>query len=285
MLIQIALFVLAIGVALIVIGNKLNNKKLKNIGIAIIMLLFLVSILIVTWIFDEMDKDLERHNLTYRENQVIQNTENNEAAQDTASEKPVQGYIGGIITKIENNTISVMTENKGIKEVRIPENSTIINGRTGETMQVEQISVSDYLHLFEYRIEEDKVIPVNPVSVARNIAGNELKQELLKNVQTTSTEIIGNTFNQEKLDIISDKEAIITLTFRDMYYEQFKNESEIFEITIKINSSTKISGVGGAATSVHDLNYGFNNMIFITLDENTMDNKYPVALEYNIYDG
>ena len=285
MLIQIALFVLAIGVALIVIGNKLNNKKLKNIGIAIIMLLFLVSILIVTWIFDEMDKDLERHNLTYRENQVIQNTENNEAAQDTASEKPVQGYIGGIITKIENNTISVMTENKGIKEVRIPENSTIINGRTGETMQIEQISVSDYLHLFEYRIEEDKVIPVNPVSVARNIAGNELKQELLKNVQTTSTEIIGNTFNQEKLDIISDKEAIITLTFRDMYYEQFKNESEIFEITIKINSSTKISGVGGAATSVHDLNYGFNNMIFITLDENTMDNKYPVALEYNIYDG
>ena len=186
-------------------------------------------------------------------------------------------YYSGKILEISNQTITF--ENYNHKKYKIDYDSSIklLDGRTEENIQYEDIKVNDSIECNNY--------PEKAILIATKKTGEELKKDLLKNLTLDNNRInsIVNSPEVKEIRIESPEKAIIIIALQDLYGEMFDNE-ETFEIDILLNSNTKITSRGGLAHSIETLNNAAHDIVDIVLDKDTLNDKYPVVLLFSSSD-
>lgn len=177
----------------------------------------------------------------------------------------------GIITNIENNTITM--KNEELFQIKINEDTKITNYRTAENMNLADIKIGDY-----YKFGE----------VIRNISGDEWKKECIKNLAYCYKEgnLICNPQEITNIQNMGDY-VIITLTMEDTTTEYFSGKdirNNTFELKVIAYSNLNIptSSEGVTVYNLKEEVIGF--MFWIGLDKETINNKYPVISDIEIYD-
>ncbi len=195
---------------------------------------------------------------------IVEQVENN-------SNSKVIDY--GIITNIENNIITI--ENEEIDypyQIKIDEDTKITNYRTTESMTISDIKIGDYY---------------NCGKIVRNITEEEWKKECIKNLAYCYKE--GNLIcNPQEITNIQNmgNYVIITLTMEDSTTEYFngKDSRNTFELKAIAYSNLNIPTSSGDVT-VYNLKEEVTGFMFwIGLDKDTINNKYPVISDIEIYD-
>lgn len=178
----------------------------------------------------------------------------------------------GNIVEVGENYIIVESENNNRYRVNANSENEFTNGRTGESIKISDIKVGDY-----YEIK----------SIIRNIQGEEWKKECLKNL--ANCYVNGSLWcNPEEITNVQNmgNYVIITLKMVDCATEYFKGKDNLdsFELKAIAYSNLNIPTTTGGV-SVYNLKEETKGFIFwIGLDKNTIDNKYPVINNIEIYD-
>lgn len=207
-------------------------------------------------------QNIEIENLSEFENYMT-NTFNNNKVIDT-----------GIITNIENNIITIQNEEIDYPyEININSETKLKNYRTNEDMSISEVKIGDYY-------ESGKII--------RNITGYEWEKECIKNL-AYCYEAGGNLIcNPQEITNIQNmgNYVIITLIMGDSTTEYFNGKDNIstFELKAIAYPDLNIPTYSGKV-NVYNLKeevIGF--MFWIGLDKDTINNKYPVISDIEIYD-
>ena len=187
------------------------------------------------------------------------------------------GY-NGIITEISDNNIVFENQSSNKKySIDINSNFKFINGRTNDTMNINDIKVGYYIDTYTY--EESKVI-----SVLSNIKGEELRKELMKNFALENP--IYSTISPigTNMEILNKNKAILTVTFGDLLSD-YNTDGGEFEMKVEINSNTKIECKGLIVEYVEQLKDVSLDIIKIKLDRNTINNEIPIVTYFNSSNG
>ncbi len=212
------------------------------------------------------------------ENVIINQTENNTNQLEQTQKDEIdlnnnnlktKDY--GIITNIENNTITI--KNEELIQIKINENTKITNYRTAENMNLADMKIGDY-----YKSGE----------VIRNISGEEWKKECIKNLAYCYKE--GNLIcNPQEITDIQNmgNYVIITLIMEDSTTEYFSGKdsgNNTFELKVIAYSNLNIPTSSGGVTVYNLKEEVIGFMFWIGLDKETINNKYPVISDIEIYD-
>lgn len=189
--------------------------------------------------------------------------------------------ISGIIMKIENNIFTVKNEDDNkLYTIEINDNDKVINGRTNENIIIADVKDGDYIRgsASEY------------FEVIRNISGEELKSERLKNLAYCFEEGYLCCLPSEIKDIQNKGDYVImSFEMEDSSAEHFNQEEkrETFELKAIANSDLKIPSRSGGLTvyNLKEKKEQIGLMIWIKLDKNTINNKIPTIEEIEVYDG
>lgn len=212
------------------------------------------------------------------ENAIINQTENSTTQLEQTQKEEIdlnndnlKAKDYGIITNIENNTITI--KNEELIQIEINEETKITNYRTAENMNLADIKIGDY-----YKSGE----------IIRNISGDEWKEECIKNLAYCYKE--GNLIcNPQEITNIQNMEdyVIITLTMEDTTTEYFSGKdsgNNTFELKAIAYSNLNIPTSSGGVT-VYNLKEEVEGFMFwIGLDKETINNRYPVISDIEIYD-
>lgn len=177
----------------------------------------------------------------------------------------------GIITNIENNTITI--KNEELFQIKINEETKITNYRTAENMNLADIKIGDY-----YKAG----------AVIRNISGDEWKKECIKNLAYCYKE--GNLIcnPQEIINIQNMGDyVIVNLIMEDSTAEYFNGkdrENNTFELQAIAYSNLNIPTSSGGVTVYNLKEEVIGFMFWIGLEKDTINNKYPVISDIEIYD-
>lgn len=180
----------------------------------------------------------------------------------------------GIITNIENNTMTIQNVNHTnyFYKIDFDNNSKFINTRTTENIEFSNIKIGDYY-------DAGKII--------RNITGEEQKQECLKNLANCYVEGTLYCYPREitKVENMGNY-VIITLIMEDGATEYFKGKDNLdyFELRVIAKADLDIPTSAGDVTiyNLKEETEGF--MFWIGLDKETINNKYPTIKYIEIYD-
>ena len=180
--------------------------------------------------------------------------------------KPKDYY--GMVTDVEGNTLKVQIEEVGNVKVTLNDEVEIINTRTKEKMQQNQIKKEDKIMLDQVILEEEtlSLTQTTNIEVIRKLQGEELKQEIL---------------NQEEMAVeiekIEEKKNHILLTgiIRDLYYTNDYQTAQKFEIQIIVNENTQI--LGTKENQLEQLKEIQNNTTFIRLNQEEKNKGKLVA--------
>jgi hypothetical protein len=186
-------------------------------------------------------------------------------------------YGNGTIIDITNNIIRFRTLEK---EYTITNNENIlyIDGRTIEKMNFEDIKVGYYLDFTTNGI----------IYVYKNITGNELKKELLRNLSIEDNNIkwIYPSIELVYIEKTGDNEGIVSIRIFDFIdsnnYYNATNES--FLVNVKFTKDTIYHSKGGNIFNIDTLNYAMYNINDLRLDPSTLNDEYPIVLEFNSTD-
>ncbi len=260
--------------------NKIKNSMVFQMIVGAIIL---IAIIVLFAKFDKAETQYNNNENNTIKNEVEnkikeadKNTEQiNEIEDITDSVKNNGRFYYGFITKISNGEIEFDKEGKK-RKTKIENDMKFINARTGEDFKLDNIKIGDYLHISK---DDDQYC----IYVARNIKGEELKKELLKNFAQQSTHIIGNSLELKNVEKVNSQKAIVTLEYGDSYWEAFDNE-EKFEIKAIVNSNTKIVSKSNLSNSIDTIENSKNDMIMIKLDPNTINDENPVITLYESSD-
>lgn len=246
-----------------------NNKIIVVVGIILVLICGII-------VFNIGDRE---HN---NENGVINNiTEKQDIEKEDLSE--VENYMtntinnkvvdNGIITNIENNVITIQNEEIDYPYIINVDNETkLTNYRTNENMSISEVKIGDYY---------------NSGKVIRNITGDEWKKECIKNLAYCYED--GNLIcNPKEITNIQNmgNYVIITLIMEDSTTGYFNGKDNLSTFEFKaiaypnLNIPTSLGKV-----NVYNLKeevIGF--MFWIGLDKDTINNKYPVISDIEIYD-
>ena len=174
----------------------------------------------------------------------------------------------GIITNIDNGSITINNNT-----YKVNENIEFSNLRTTESMKLSDIKPGDYYY------GSGKII--------RNITGDEWEKECIKNLAYCYEEgnLMCNPIEIKNVENMGDY-VIITLIMGDSATEYLNGEDNIstFELKAIAYSSLNIPTYSGGVTvyNLKEETQGF--MFWIGLDKNTIDDKYPVISDIEIYD-
>lgn len=237
----------------------------KKTAIILITGIIMIVIGIITIIFTKSQNENVMNQIEYN-NELNQEQQKENDLNNNNSK--VKDY--GIITNIENDIITI--QNGDLYQVKIDKNTRIINYRTAEDMNLSDIKIGDYYISGE---------------IIRDISGEEWKKECIKNLAYCYKEgkLICNP--QEITDIQNMGDyVIITLIMEDSTAEYFnkKDSKNTFEIKAIAHSGLNIPTSSGGVT-VYNLKEEVIGFIFwIGLDKDTINNKYPVINDIEIYD-
>lgn len=210
------------------------------------------------------------------ENVIINQTENNttqleqiQKEETNSNNNNTKDY--GIITNIENNTITI--KNEELIQIKINQETKITNYRTAENMNLSNIKIGDY-----YKSGE----------IIRNISGDEWKEECIKNLAYCYKEgnLICNPQEITNIQNMGDY-VIITLTMEDTTTEYFNGKhsgNNTFELKAIAYSNLNIPTYSGGVTVYNLKEEVIGFMFWIGLDKDTIKNKYPVISDIEIYD-
>ncbi len=237
----------------------------KKIAIFLITGIIIICIVITTIFVAKSQNENDMNQIEYNELNQEQQKENDLSNNNSK----VKDY--GIITNIENNIITI--QNEDLHQVKIDDDTKITNYRTTENMNLSDIKIGDYY---------------NGGKIIRNISGDEWKKECIKNLAYCYKE--GNLIcnPQEITDIQNMGDyVIITLIMEDTTMEYFKgkdSENNTFELKCIAYSNLNIPTVSGGVTIYNLKEEVMGFMFWIGLDKDTINNKYPVISDIEIYD-
>ncbi len=237
----------------------------KKTAIILITGIIIICIGIITIIFTKSQNENVMNQIEYN-NELNQEQQKENDLNNNNSK--VKDY--GIITNIENDIITI--QNKDVYQVKIDKNTRIINYRTAEDMNLSDIKIGDYYMSGE---------------IIRDISGEEWKKECIKNLAYCYKEgnLICNPQEITNIQNMGDY-VIITLIMEDSTAEYFnkKDSKNTFEIKAIAYSGLNIPTSSGGVT-VYNLKEEVIGFIFwIGLDKDTINNKYPVISDIEIYD-
>lgn len=237
----------------------------KKTAIILTTGIIIICIGIITIIFTKSQNENVMNQIEYN-NELNQEQQKENDLNNNNSK--VKDY--GIITNIENDIITI--QNKDVYQVKIDKNTRIINYRTAENMNLSDIKIGDYYMSGE---------------IIRDISGEEWKKECIKNLAYCYKEgnLICNPQEITNIQNMGDY-VIITLIMEDSTAEYFnkKDSKNTFEIKAIAYSGLNIPTSSGGVT-VYNLKEEVIGFIFwIGLDKDTINNKYPVISDIEIYD-
>lgn len=238
----------------------MERKMLKRIGI-IILIFIILAIAIKN--YTTFNRNLNEET-SMNTNEVVD--KNEESIKIT--NKVLEKQVNGIIEKIDNNKLFVYCDGI-IEEVDYTEE--LINMRTREKISLKEINVYDYYE--------------SSGEIARNISGNELKQELLKNMAKCFP--FGPLYaNPIQITNLEDKGeyVIIDVTMEDALSGKLSRQFDArVDMKLKVNNKTNISTV--QKIDIKDLKEETNGFMFwIEIVEDTIDDEYPTVKTIEIYD-
>ena len=187
------------------------------------------------------------------------------------NDKLKEHWYSGIITKIEENKIYFDNEDK-IKSyiLEVKDDYKFVSLRTNEDIKVKDIKVGYYIDTFSYYNND-------VFGIASNIAGEQLRQEILKNLALNGQNVSGVVASPgvESIDIINSNKAILKVSVQDIYSEYLKND-EIFEFEFMLNDKTEIKSKSGLAYSIDTINHALHDFVDLRIDQNTINDERPV---------
>lgn len=209
---------------------------------------------------------------------TITNTFSNEPIDIT--EKAVVGNFferGTILEFLDNNTIRFRSKENNYY-ISNSENLKYIDGRTLENLSFKDLKVGYYLDF--YRDGE--------IYVYKNITGDKLKKELLQNL---SFDYQDGRWSYPAIGLISiqktgENEGIITIEIDDFVTSSgyYNGTDEIIYVEVKVTPDTVYHSKGGNIYDVDTLKYAIGNINDLRLDKKTIDDEYPVVIEFNSTD-
>ena len=207
--------------------------------------------------FVESKKQEKKENFSREEQERIEKEEN-----------LVKSEYGMLITNIEENTITLKTEKYETLKLTIDENIETLNRRTNESFDIKNVKVNDKLDIEKIYIRKGKIVPTEEtkIYVIRNIHGEELKNELLKDEIDFELEDIKKSGNN----------YILKGQMIDLYYTANYDEAEKFEIDVVVNNNTTILGEG-ITGEIEEKLKSLNNTLYITFDKNELKKGRFVA--------
>ena len=194
-------------------------------------------------------------------------------------------YYDGIITEVNNEVLKFYSENDKKEYILSnPSQFEYINGRVNEKLDFKVIKTGD---LFMYRHwggNYDK----GQCVIIRRLSGNELKEELIKQLASNAPIISVEFVYREatNIEVVDDNKAIITYEIADMYQERIGN-TEKFKIKVLVTSDTEIyrmeswAGEHFQISDLETVEY-VPSRVTIRLDKNTIKDKMPIATEIDI---
>lgn len=218
--------------------------------------------------YDENGNIIKTENNTNNNiNNNVNNNVDNQPQDVTQKILNSELYFSGIITNIDENNIYFSNSNS--KQYYINKNNfNYINGRTNETMNLNNVKIDYYIDTYTY--EKSKVI-----SILSNIKGEELRKELMKNFTLENPIYLTVSPVGTNIEIINNNKAILTITFDDLLSDYNTNSGK-FEMKVEINADTVIECKGGA-NKIEQLGDVALDIIKIKLDKNTIYNKIPIV--------
>lgn len=193
---------------------------------------------------------------------------------NTSADSDWKKATGGIITEIDEETVKIVDE-KESENYLIVKNVKLVNYRTGEEMKLSDVEIGDYCApKFDGSIE-----------IVRNISGKEWEEECKKNM---AYRFDGDSLCCNPADIIEVEDMneylLMTLSIYDTGKEFFTDDKEKcqFEMTVEVPTDIEIESHSGI--TVYNLK-DRNSLMWIKLDEDTLDNKYPTVETIEVYDG
>ena len=207
--------------------------------------------------FVESKKQEKKENFSREEQERIEKEEN-----------LVKSEYGMLITNIEENTITIKTQKYETLKLTIDENIETLNRRTNESFDIKNVKVNDKLDIEKIYIRKGKIVPTEEtkIYVIRNIHGEELKNELLKDEIDFELEDIKKRGNN----------YILKGQMIDLYYTANYDEAEKFEIDVVVNNNTTILGEG-ITGEIEEKLKSLNNTLYITFDKNELKKGRFVA--------
>lgn len=181
-------------------------------------------------------------------------------------------HLSGKIIDITDKYLKIQKENMEIKLVEIDWKSTnFVNYRTRESLTLYNIKCGDYFF-------NNQII--------RNINGQELIRENLKNIIETSSTIL---FVPTKIISITNMNDyyIVKIEMEDStseYFGKTRENTDKYEIDFIINNDTKFYPEGKeiSVTTLQDISE--NYMITLYVNEESIENKYPIISKIDVYD-
>lgn len=176
--------------------------------------------------------------------------------------------ISGIIEKIENSKLYVYCDGK-VYEIDYSEE--FINMRTREKISLEEIKQYDYYS--------------SNGEIARNLSGDELKEELQKNMAVAFSHgpLYANPTEIKNVDNKGEY-VILDVVIEDALSDKLGREfPATVEVQLIANQETNIPTVQKVELqNLKDETNGF--MFWIELQEDTLKDKYPIIKTIEIYD-
>lgn len=200
---------------------------------------------------------------------LIKSNDDKEAIKNSTNAIEENSYNGeGVVTEITDSSI-IFEDQLNNKKYSINKNSNLkfINGRTNDEININEIKVGYFIDT----LTQEK----NVISVLSNIKGEELKKELMKNFTLENPIYLTVSPIGTNMEIINKNKAILSITFNDLLSD-YNTDGGEFELKVEINSKTKIECKGGI-DNIEQLGDVSLDIIKIRLDENTINDKMPVA--------
>lgn len=211
-------------------------------------------------------------NITYTKIEELYQTEVLDTSFQENYEVVSGENLSGKIIDVTDKYLKIQKENMDIKLVEIDWKSTnFVNFRTKESLTVYGIKVGDYFYNKQ---------------IIRNITGQELIKESLKNIVDTSTIIL---FVPTKIISIRDMNEyyIAKIEMEDSTSEYFGKTMENrdkYELEFIINNDTNFypKGKGLSISTIQDICEHY--MITLYISEKSIDNEYPIITKIDVYD-
>lgn len=248
---------------------------MKKIIVVLVIILVFISAIIAFNIFEgehnngneiinniNEKQNIKKEELLGFENYMTNNINNNKIAEN------------GIITNIENNIITIQNEEIDYPyEINITNETKLTNYRTNEDMSISELKIGDYY-------DAGKII--------RNISGDEWKKECIKNLAYCYEEGGNLICNPQEITNIQNmgNYVIITLIMGDSTTEYFNGKDNISTFELKAIAYPNLNiPTSSGKVNVYNLKEEVTGFMFwIGLDKNTINNKYPVISDIEIYD-
>lgn len=178
----------------------------------------------------------------------------------------------GEIIDITDKYLKIQKDNNDIKLIKIDWKSTnFVNYRTKEALTIYGIKIGDYFWNKQ---------------IIRNITGEELIKESLKNIVDTSNTIL---FVPTKIISIKDmnKYYIVKIEMEDSTSEYFGKTMENrdkYEIDFIINNDTKFYPQRANITVAELQKLCENYITTIFISEKSINDEYPIITKVEVYD-